>query len=319
MDAITDADYISQLIGERLIAQGVLQAPVSLQRYRQGAGVPDSKLVFLSKGRHRLVVTISPQAFPEIVAEEWRKAAQMRSHLGELGAPILEPLDAGRMQTVSYVVVPYREPLSKLRGLRWFDRIRIRRHLMAWLLQVARRSTVCAPSRYEAALQALWDALPADSPAVALLRAAEKRLSSGSFACRTTPMHGDLWKGNVLHGSGSTPFTLIDWRGSEADGFPVFDLVRAAGSFGLSPRGLRRELQLHQAALGCQAEDLPLYLLGALGHYAAHRGEMPPKLLRTMIDDCVRGLTSALEASTLSGRAGSGTPASGDRGQQAPT
>jgi hypothetical protein len=154
---------------------------------------------------------------------------------------------------------------------------------------------------------------------VALLRTAEKRLSSGSFAPRTTPMHGDLWKGNVLHGSGSTPFTLVDWRGAEIDGFPVFDLVRAASSFGLSPRGLRRELQLHQAALGCQAEDLPLYLLGALGHYALHRGEMPLDLLRTMIDDCVRRLTSALAASTLSGRAGSGTLASGDRGREAPT
>lgn len=294
MDAITDADYISQLIGERLIDRGLLQAPVSLQRYSQGAGVPDSKIVFLSKGKHGLVVTISPALFPEIVAEEWLKAAQMRSHLGELGAPILEPLDAGRIQAVSYVVVPYREPLSRLRGLRWLDRIRIRHHLLAWLLQVARRSTVCALSRYEGALKALWDALPADSPAAALLRTAEKRLISGSFAPRTTPMHGDLWKGNVLHGSGSTPFTLVDWRGSETHGFPVFDLVRAARSFGLSSRLLRRELQLHQAALGCQVEDLPLYLLAALGHYAARRGEMPLKLLRAMINGCVRCLTPAL-------------------------
>ena len=297
MDTITDADYISSFVGERLMAKGVLEAPVSLRRFFQGGtDDPDSKLVFLSGGRHRFVVTVSPLLFPEVVAEEYLRAGRMRSHLGELGAPILEPLDTGRIQASSYAVLPYRRPLSKRRGVSWFDRLRTTGPLLQWLLQVTQqRGTVCAASRYEASLGALRGMITADSAAAALLEAGEKHLRSGRFAPRTAPMHGDLWKGNVLRGAGSAAFTLVDWRGSATDGFPIFDLIRVAWSFGLSPKALHRELQLHQAALGCQEADLPLYLLGALGHYAAHLEEMSLALFRSMADECVTRLSSALE------------------------
>lgn len=297
MDTITDANYISDFVGERLMAKGVLHAPVSLQRFLQGGtDDPDSKLVFLNRGRHGFVVTISPLLFPEVVAEECDKAAQMRSRLGGLGAPILVPLDTGRILTSSYAVLPYRRPLSGRRGLSWLDRIWAKRHLLEWLLQVTQQGgAVCGIRRYEAALTALGDTLPAESPTGALLRTAEKHLRSGRFAARAVPMHGDLWKGNVLHGAASTAFTLVDWRGSATDGFPVFDLLRVSQSFGLTTRALLRELQLHRRALGCQMEDLPLYLLGALGHYARHLGEMSLALFRTMANDCVTRLSSALE------------------------
>src|SRR5581483_3100901 len=92
VNTIADAVYISSFVGERLMAKGLLGSPVSLQRHLQGLEDPDSKLVFLSKGRHGFVVTVSPLQFPEVVAEECLKAEQMRSQLGDLGAPILEPL-----------------------------------------------------------------------------------------------------------------------------------------------------------------------------------------------------------------------------------
>lgn len=286
------------------MAKGLLQSPVPLERYTQGINDRDSKLVFLSKGRHGLVVAVSPLRFPEVVAEECLKAEQMRSQLGDLGAPILEPLDTGRIQTCSYAVLPYRKPFSRHRALKWIQRLWVKRHLLEWLLQVVRRrSAACDRSRYEASLNALRATVPAHSPTAVLLRTAEKHLLSGHFAPRSSPMHGDLWKGNVLHGIGATPFTLVDWRGSATDGFPLFDLVRAAESFGLSPKALYRELQLHRAALGCREEDLPVYLLGALGHYAAHLGEMSPALFQTMADQCVRRLWSALEVAAPPGSA----------------
>lgn len=296
---ITDANYISNFVGERLISKGLRASPVSLRRHSHDmADLPDTKLVYLSKGRQGLVVMISPPQFPEVVAEECRKTLQMRSQLGDLGAPILEPLDSGHMESCSYAVMPYRKPLSSRRGMQWVHRIWVKRHLLEWLLQVAqRRSGTCEESQYRASLDALGERVAPDSPTAALLQMGQSRLRSGRFAPRTTPMHGDLWKGNVLHGVGSTAFTLVDWRGSEIQGFPLFDLIRTAGSFGLSPKALSRELQLHRAALGCQIEDLPLYLLGALGHYAAHLGEMSPDLFRSMADECAQRLSSALDAS----------------------
>lgn len=306
MRTLTDTNYVSAFVGERLVAKGLLRAPVALQRLGQDTDDhPDSKLVYLSRGRHGFVVAVSPPRFPEVVAEECLKAATMRSQLADLGAPILEPLDMGRIETSTYAVLPYRKPLSKRRGLNWAHRIWMKRHLIEWLLQVAQRRTApCAQSRYEVSLQALGAVLAQDSPTAALLRTAEARLRSGRFAPRTTPMHGDLWKGNVLHGAASTAFTLVDWRGSETRGYPLFDLVRAADSLGLSPQTLHRELRLHRAALGCEMQDLPLYFLGALGHYAARLGEMPPAEFRAMSDRCATRLARALETAdtSLTGR-----------------
>lgn len=297
MTNVVDPNYVSRFVGERLVAKGLLRAPVPLRRYCQGGEDPDSKLVFLSEAEPGFVVTVSPPQFPEVVAEECVKAAQMRLRLGDLAAPILEPLDTGRIQTSSYAVLPYRNSYSRRRGLRWIHRLWARHHVLEWLRQVTRRrSAACETTRYEASLQALGDKLPRGGPTAVLLRSADEHLRSGRFAPRAAPMHGDLWGGNVLRGTASTPFTLVDWRGSTTDGFPLYDLIRAADSFGLSTRALRRELRQHRAALGCQVADLPLYLLGALGHYAMHLGEMSPALFQTMADRCATQLARALEA-----------------------
>jgi phosphotransferase family enzyme len=296
VSTITDAAYISKLVGERLIAKGLLQSPLSLQRCGEARmDDPDGKIVFVREGVHDFVVAVSPPLFPEVVAEDCLKAAQMRSQLGGLAAPILEPLDTGRIEESSYAVLPYRKPLSTHGGFSWLDRMWLRRHLLEWLLQVAaRRGGSCGVSRYEASLRSLRETVPANTATAALLVASAKHFDSGRFTPRTAPMHGDLWKGNVLHGAGSTAFALVDWRGSATHGFPIFDLIRAAASFDLSPKVLERELQLHRVALGCQVEDLPIYLLGALGHYAARLGEMPPARFQAMADECVERLSSAL-------------------------
>lgn len=297
MPNVTDADYISSFIAETLQEKGLLRSPVPLRRYRQGGEDPDSKLVFMSEGEPALVVTVSPPEFPDVVAEECLRAAQMRSRLGDLGRPVLEPLDTGRVQTSSYAVLPFRKPFSRRRVVQWIHRNWARHHVLEWLLQIAqRRSASCEPSRYEASLQALSEKVRPDSPTAALLAAAGEHLCSGRFVPKSAPMHGDLWRGNVLRGSESTAFTLVDWRGSQADGFPIFDLIRLAESFGLSTPALGRELRRHQSALGCQVADLPLYLVGALGHYAAHLGEMSLALFQTMADGCATRIARALSA-----------------------
>jgi len=298
VDVIDDADFVSRFVGDRLIARsGVFGKTLSLKRFSQGADDPDSKLVYLSQGKPGLVIVVSPALFPDVVAEECRKAAEMRSLLGDLGVPILEPLDAGRILASTYAVLPYRRPLSQRPILRRLDDMRVNRYLFEWLLQVARRHSISGEvSRYERAFRALDQAVSPESATAALLRKAETHLQSGRFVARSVPMHGDLWKGNVLRGAGPAPFTLIDWRGSSVDGFPIFDLIRAANSFHISPSALCRQLQLHRAALGCQMEDIPLYLLGALGHFAERRGEMPLTTLHAMIDGSVMRLSAALAA-----------------------
>jgi hypothetical protein len=300
-----DAAHVSRLVGERLAAKGIVAAPVSLERHSVGGGVRDSKVVFVSRGAPGLVVVVSPRQFPGVVAEECHKAAEMRSLLGDLGAPILEPMDTGRIDSSTYAVLPYRKPLSRRRILGRLDLLRMQRHVCDWLLRVAQRHGAQTDiARYRSSFSALAPVISPDSPTAGCLRSAESHLRSGRFVARSTPMHGDIWKANVLRGaSASVPFTLIDWRGSAKDGFPIYDLMRAAQTFRLSPKALQAQLQFHQAALGCQPQDLSLYLLGALGYYAGRLGEMPPDVFQAMADECVTRLSSALEAATSSGPA----------------
>lgn len=304
-DTTVDSAYVSRLVGERLAAKGIVDKPVSLERHSVGGGLRDSKVVFLSKGAPGLVVVVSPKQFPGVVAEECHKAAEMRSLLGDLGAPILQPVDTGRIDRSTYAVLPYRRPLSSRRILGRLDLLRMQRHVCNWLLRVAQHHGAGTDiSRYQSALRALAGVISPDSPTGKCLQTAGSHIRSGCFVARSTPMHGDIWKANVLRGgSGSAPFTLIDWRGSARDGFPIYDLVRAAQTFRLSPRALHQQLQLHRAALGCQPEDLPVYLLGALGYYGGRLGEMPPDAFRAMADECVTRLSSALEAVPSSGAA----------------
>lgn len=304
VDTITDASYVSRLASERLIAKGVLKKPVSLKRHSGGGGLRDNKTVFVGKGAGGLVVIVSPREFPGIVAEECHKAAEMRSFLGELGAPILEPMDTGCIDGSTYAVLPYRRPLSQKRVLGRLELLRIQRHVCNWLVLIAQRhGAETDVSTYRGALSALALRAPSGGATAAHLTAAERHLRSGRFLPRSMPMHGDLWKANVLHGEpGSAPFTLIDWLGSARGGFPVFDLVRAAQTFCLTPKALYAQLELHRRALGCQLEDLPVYLLGALGHCAARLGEMSPAVFLAMADDCVIRLSSALDAAALSAR-----------------
>lgn len=257
----------------------------------------------MSKEARGLVVIVSPSEFPGVVAEECHKAAEMRSFLGALGAPILEPIDIGRIDRSTYAVMPYRHPLSQKRILGRLDVLRVQRHICNWLVRITERhGAEMDVSRYRSAFSALARMAPSDSPTAARLAAAERHLRSGRFLARSTPMHGDLWQANILRGGlGSAPFTLIDWGGSARDGFPIFDLIRAAQTFRLTPKALHAQLELHRAALGCQLEDLPSYLLGALGHYAARLGEMSPSVFLAMADDCVTHLSSALEVAAPSG------------------
>ena len=300
MDTITDVAYVSRLIGERLAARGIVEKPVSLERHSVGGALRDSKVIFLSKGAPGLVVVVSPRQYPGVVAEECHKAAEMRSLLGDLGAPILQPMAIGRIDRSTYAVLPYRRPLSRKRILGRLDLLRIQRHVCEWLLRVAQRhSAETDISRYHRALRALDRVVTPDSPATACLQSAQNQLRSGRFVARSMPMHGDIWKANVLRGgSAAAPFTLIDWRGSATDGFPIYDLVRAAQTFRLSPRTLHAQLQLHRAALGCQPEDLSVYLMGSLGHYAGRLGEMSPENFRAMADECVTRLLAALAVGT---------------------
>jgi len=295
MDPLSEPEFVGQFISKRLTATGIASRKIRLDRISRAADVGDSKIIYLSRGRSRLVVHISPRGFPGVVAEEFRKAADLRRVLGSLGAPILMPIDSGLICDCSYAVTLYRRPLSRRRIRGRLDDFRFKRRLFRWLIDVAHMGKAVADlNTYEHAIRRLEEVANSRAPIFELIQSSREYLLSGHFKAVTVPMHGDLWKGNVLGGGGVAAFSLIDWRGSLPRGFPLFDLMRAALSFRTSRGEMGEQVDLHRAALGCEIAAMPVYLLGALGHFAENLGEMPKTRFLDMAEECIVRLRDAI-------------------------
>jgi hypothetical protein len=89
-------------------------------------------------------------------------------------------------------------------------------------------------------------------------------------------MHGDLTRGNFLTYPGApSGFAAIDWAGCRRRGYPFFDLVTFGRATGLSPKGLREEIDRHCELLGCTPEEARFSFLAALGALARNLGQFP--------------------------------------------
>ncbi|WP_380873578.1 hypothetical protein ACFB49_42390 [Sphingomonas sp. DBB INV C78] len=260
-----------------------------LKRIGKDVDVADSSLAFhLRASGQRSVLLVSPARFPNAIREDFDKAATMKAALGRLGDVILTPTDTGHILNSSFAVVPYRRPLFKAPGLSWADRRLMRGHVASWLENVAGTFRFCGIERYQRAVETMRDIAPQGSLTQQAAIAANRHLINGYFRPVTVPMHGDLWRGNVLRGKrGGPPLHLIDWGGSLVDGYPILDLLTMAGSFHIGPAALARELGKHYAKLECRSEDMLVYLMGGLGHLANNLGEFPIKRFHQLAENLV--------------------------------
>jgi aminoglycoside phosphotransferase (APT) family kinase protein len=130
----------------------------------------------------------------------------------------------------------------------------------------------------------------ADGPLLRIAGAALIDLESGAWQPRFVLMHGDLWRGNVmlpgrpramLRALRSGAFAVIDWGGSDPDGIPFFDLLRALDSFGASTSTARSYLHTYSATLELPITDAPKYLASAWAYVLANSAHMPRELFET--------------------------------------
>jgi hypothetical protein len=100
------------------------------------------------------------------------------------------------------------------------------------------------------------------------------QLSNGNFAPRFCPMHGDLWKGNIIYAPDKS-LKIIDWRGSRMRGYGLLDLIKFAQSFNIKDEKLRSEIAIHAHFLGLDATGAFTTLLASCGHIYRHLEEFP--------------------------------------------
>jgi hypothetical protein len=306
MSLSTATPFVRQM-SERL---GVQQAGVSITLMSKG-GLVDSTEVFMVRDaseKPRAVVVLSPQAAPEMVDRATARARDVAGVVGPvLARRILLPTLSGKLEGRTYAVMPYCERLSSLRPVWWMQRAKVRSVLSDWLHQVTESSLRAVSDSQVASLYEKPLALLASTAGCSdgLRRAAERashRLSSGELRPMQVAMHGDVWSGNILVRGRSKDqprfedrLTLIDWAGARTDGYPLYDLVRAAGSLRMKPGALRVELQRHCDLMQCGLEHSTDYLVTALGGVLTTIENFPMENFLRMAEQCLSDVNGAVD------------------------
>jgi hypothetical protein len=295
-------ETITDALGDTLTRCGL---PANISSYRLPAAGTDSASIFVvGETAPMAILAVSPEEFPDLVSVEQEKASRMKSVLGpELGSPIVVPITEGTLDNSrSYALLPRKTPLSDNRIVWPFQRRSLKAHLARWLREINATTTTEGASfeLYQDSLEHLCKVAGLSGRLRSVAQLALARLLAGDFIPRVTPMHNDLWKGNVLLPSGndnseslSFPFFIIDWRGSRVDGFPLFDLVRLSMSLKFTASELRQELAQSCQSIGCEFSDAPYYVATALGEISSRNDQFPMQAFLGMAEHCFAELRKA--------------------------
>lgn len=266
------------------------QEPILLS---SGAGAPDCSAVYQINGH--LVLKVSPSEFPNVVRELIEQLACVREALGEelrWAMPLM--FDQWEIDGITCALIERLIPLSENRLKRFMQRRQLIPAVLAWLQKIAQIDR----GKNREGLSYLK--ILSDCPYEALGKPAKDTLaavSSKAFVARSRVMHGDLWLGNImLDPSGKRDFVVIDWRGSDVDGLPIFDLVKFSESTRLHPKILLSELSAHAQRIGCEVQDTRTYLLMALGYIWHNLDQFPPDRFAAMGVSCLKTIDLALNA-----------------------
>jgi len=299
LTALELADALAGPVGEALASIARVGSIEPLGPDKPVADQTYKYLVVSSEGKHLAVVLCSPRVSPGLIARGNRRAAEAKRALGpELGAVVLDPLGEGRVDGLSYVVLPYCEPLGEKRLAGWLQRRRVRPRVLDWLLGLTRQTMrdVSEADRHGRFIRPLGRLASAVDACDDVRRAAEwglKSLEKGGWTPRYVLMHNDLWKGNILLDRGGG-IVVIDWPGSLMDGYGVYDLLRLADSFGLGDRALGEQVRAHCRVLGCDPRDAVSHLAAGLGHMMDHLDHFPMHRFLPLAEKCVRRITSVV-------------------------
>jgi Phosphotransferase enzyme family len=194
------------------------------------------------------------------------------------------------------MALPRCRPMSKNKLVLAWQRTAVRPLALRWLrglVDLAEPASTQAADKFVAALHHLAgrDVLPHDIRSAA--KASIAKISAKEANPCFVPMHGDFGLENILT-SKNTPLVVIDWRGSLVQGFPIYDLIRLAGSLNLPPALLRAELAYHAKSLEASEQDTRIFLLAALGHFSANLGEFPVDRFRALAIETFSVLGAAL-------------------------
>jgi hypothetical protein len=267
-----------------------------------------TKLVVKNRENHPIAVILcSPPAFPRLTDHYMYKTLEAQRVLEpELGHVVVAPLSTGQVKGLSYAILPYHRPLCD-GTLRWYlQRAQLSGDMFKLLQRITELSyTPVTPPQvsknFVKPLEHLTELEGLSTHCRTVVERALDRLENRDWQPCHILMHSDLWKGNLLlnqdvpRGQKNwwNKFVLIDWSGSMAQGYGIYDLIRLAQSMKLKPAALHKQLVAHCQSLGCEVEDARCHLVSALGYLALNLENFPFNRFVALADGCLSTLEQA--------------------------
>ncbi len=249
--------------------------------------------------RRQFVVLLSSPDYPDAVNGAVQRAAAAAARLPQrLARHVLTPVLADRACGRTYAVYARYYPLSSNRGVRALEKRAIENAVYGWLGEVASatQTKIVDLKDVERCFIAPLDFLANESGLSAEVRAAaarvRKQATHRDFAPTMILEHGDLWLGNILFPrrsplfGGAGDFVIIDWGASNAQGYPLIDLIRFFDSTSSDRQKLRRAIKCYNDESGIAALDPELYALAALGQLGLHRNQFPRDRYLSLAEKC---------------------------------
>jgi len=265
---------------DALIGNSSIGSVVSLERVKQirsRSSVADGNSIY--EIGDLFIVLVAPHAFPDVAADEARIIKQTKGHLpGSLSHVMLDVVTEGHLSDGrSFVVLPRGTPLKTDRLHALIERRSVNPIIFDWLrglASLARPPSAETRRQHEASLRTLSNFKGLPERIRSNAEACRSRIEKDFFAPRAVPMHGDLWRGNLIRGPDGS-VKVIDWRGFRMAGYGIFDLVKFASTSGTHSSTFRSEVARHSELLGIEMIDAWGTLLAACGHVAHNIDQMP--------------------------------------------
>jgi len=260
-------------------------------------------LVRDSSKRKKLVIILSSEVNATLIARCVNNVNQTKQLLGQkLGNHIIDILFSGSLKGLSYMILPYCEPLSNKKYIFGIQKRLLKDVLLSWLLRATKKSARIVTSEekennYIVSLKYLADNATMPDDVRSIAEQGIENLISGKWIPKHTFMHNDFWLGNILMKKGKNKnncprtwkkrFVIIDWAGSQIDGFPIYDLIRLARSLSIKKGYLYKEIEKYRQSLECDYFDIKSYLLAALGNIGLKLEGFPYHRYIAAVNDCI--------------------------------
>ncbi len=254
---------------------------ITLEQLGPAKGIPDETLKLTVYDQHSqpvAVVLYSNPATPNMVRHSMERAIAAGEALGpDLGKTALQPIAEGIVDGLSYAVLPYLQALSKNKFVWYAQRAYFGPRILAWLRQatevtISKHDPKGHTNNFIEPLRYIAQHSNIDSSLRIAATNTLSRLADQQLQMKHVLMHGDLWLGNIMIEPNNSNwlkgprFVIIDWPSGTPQGYPIYDLVRLAGSLKLRPHQFRNELNRHLSILDCTPDDALSYLLSGLGY-----------------------------------------------------